>query len=495
MKEKMKNKKMQAYACVVLIMCLVITSMMVRPNAASSVTRTLYVGNTLTLTYSNKSVQWSSSNKAIASVSKTSGKSTTVKGHKKGTVTIKAKSGSKMLASCVVNVKSNTLSINKSTASVKVGSSVSLTATSSATANNLKWSSSDKSIATVSSSGKSVTVKGKKTGTATITVKTVDGIKKTCKVTVKKASSTSSNSSNNNSNTSSNPTSVINKYFASNSQYTKISDGNGKFDKLNGHAATQQATYAANFTMTASNPYTAAIGEKYQYIWSNGSANSFGGISWKNAISLSFTDTTFAVGENCGVLRVLNCSVPNCKFSWSSSNSNVVGIQTLNPDVSAIHVLAKNPGSAVITCRIDFPNGESTVLKSTVNVSDTVGSNIKDGTVDMNRVMEKVRATYIAKDCKWIPDVISPQQAATFGNTVLGAYGSYDISYSDIESQTKENVLRPMKYLNDPEGYIVHYASELESNSYFLTEYQGHNLDTGCIQMASVGVLSIPTVK
>lgn len=492
MKEKMKNKKMQAYACVVLIMCLVITSMMVRPRAASSVQRNLYVGNTLTLTYSNKSVQWSTSNKAIASVSKTSGKSTTVKGLKKGTVTIKAKSGSKVLASCVVNVKSNTLSINKSTASVKIGSSVSLTATSSATASNLKWSSSDKSIATVSSSGKSVTVKGKKTGTATITVKTVDGIKKTCKVTVKKASSTSSNSSNNNSNTSSNPTSVINKYFASNSQYTKISDGNGKFDKLNGHAATQQATYAAEGYLYNSTLSIATNG-KYQYIWKNGST--YSGISWKNAISLSFTDTTFAVGENCGVLRVLNCSVPNCKFSWSSSNSNVVGIQTLNPDVSAIHVLAKTPGSAVITCRIDFPNGESTVLKSTVNVSDTVESNIKNGTVDMNSVMNKIANAYKSnKNVNWIPDVISPQVASAYGNTVLGSYGSYDIYYSEIDENTMENMYNPNnKYLNNPEEYIVYSGSQIFSNSYFMVEYQGHN-DNG-IQLAQVGVLSIPTVK
>ena len=46
----------------------------------------------------------------------------------------------------------------------------------------LKWTSSNKKVATVNKNGK---VTAKKKGTATITVKTANGKKYSCKVTVK----------------------------------------------------------------------------------------------------------------------------------------------------------------------------------------------------------------------------------------------------------------------------------------------------------------------
>ena len=83
----------------------------------------------------------------------------------------------------VVAVKS--VALNKTSLTLTVGESATLKATLSptdATNKKLTWSSSDKAVATVSSSGKVTAVKA---GTATITVKTADGNKTTtCKVAI-----------------------------------------------------------------------------------------------------------------------------------------------------------------------------------------------------------------------------------------------------------------------------------------------------------------------
>lgn len=73
------------------------------------------------------------------------------------------------------------LKLNKSSATILVGEKITLKATVTGKKGTVKWSSSKKSVATVSSKA---VVTGKKKGTATITAK-VNGVKKTCKVTVK----------------------------------------------------------------------------------------------------------------------------------------------------------------------------------------------------------------------------------------------------------------------------------------------------------------------
>lgn len=98
---------------------------------------------------------------------------------KAGTVTITAKCGS-YKATCKVTVKTPTLKLAKTSASVKKGKTVTIKATAVPTG-TITYKSNNKKIATVSSKG---VVKGVAKGKTTITV-TCNGVSKKFTVTVK----------------------------------------------------------------------------------------------------------------------------------------------------------------------------------------------------------------------------------------------------------------------------------------------------------------------
>lgn len=144
-------------------------------------TATVYKGKTTTLkatvTGADASkVTFTSSNPKVAAVNKTTGK---VTAKAKGSVVITAKCGD-VKVTCKVTVKNPTLTLNKTSASVKVGKTTKITA-KAAPSGKVTYKSGNKKIATVSSNG---TIKGIKKGTAKITV-TCNGVTKTVKVTVK----------------------------------------------------------------------------------------------------------------------------------------------------------------------------------------------------------------------------------------------------------------------------------------------------------------------
>ncbi len=153
---------------------------------------TLYVSQTKTLkaevlpsNASNKNVTWTSSDKSVATVSK-SGKITPKKPGKT-TITVKTKSGG-YKATCVVTVKKyvalKSFKLNKTSVSINDGKSYTLKATfspSNASNKDLVWKSSNKSVATVSSKG---VVKGVNPGTCTISCRSKE-TGKTVKCTVK----------------------------------------------------------------------------------------------------------------------------------------------------------------------------------------------------------------------------------------------------------------------------------------------------------------------
>lgn len=151
---------------------------------------TLYLGNTLTLKAtvspsgaSNSAVTFSSDNKNVLTVSSKGVVTPVAPGT--ATVTVKTADGG-FTDSCKITVKRAVtgISLNKTSADIKSDETLTLKATikpSNATDKTVKWSSSNKKVATVSSKGV-VTPVGK--GTATITAKSENGLKATCRVTV-----------------------------------------------------------------------------------------------------------------------------------------------------------------------------------------------------------------------------------------------------------------------------------------------------------------------
>ena len=136
----------------------------------------------------DRSFTWKSGNPGVAAVNN-NGKVTAAA---KGTAVIKAAAndGSGVFAECKITVRQpvTSLTLNKTSLTVNKGATSTLSATAGPSdANNktVKWTTSDSSVATVSSTG---VVKGLKRGTATITATAADGSgkKAACKVTVTK---------------------------------------------------------------------------------------------------------------------------------------------------------------------------------------------------------------------------------------------------------------------------------------------------------------------
>ena len=167
--------------CSVTVVATEVTSVTLDKTSAS-----LKAGETVTLTATvnpddatDKTVTWSTSDASVATV--TNGVVTAVK---VGTATITAKSGDKT-ATCTVTVVATdvtSVTLDKTSVSLKAGETVTLTATvnpDDATDKTVTWSTSDASVATIING----VVTAVKVGTATITVKAGDKTA-TCSVTV-----------------------------------------------------------------------------------------------------------------------------------------------------------------------------------------------------------------------------------------------------------------------------------------------------------------------
>lgn len=149
----------------------------------SAKAKTLAAGKSFTLKVKGAKgkIKWSSTNRKVATVS-SKGK---VKAKKMGTATVKAKVG-KRTYTCKVRVNPR-ISVSRKT----VAAGKSFTLKLAGASGKVKWSSTNKKVATVSSKGK---VTARKAGTATVTAKIGGKKVATCKVTVRKGASAHSHS-------------------------------------------------------------------------------------------------------------------------------------------------------------------------------------------------------------------------------------------------------------------------------------------------------------
>ena len=139
-------------------------------------------------TTDSKSVSWSSSNEAVATVSEDG----TITAKSVGTAVITATSENGKTASCAITVSKKEIPIvdvalNRTSATITEGDILNLTATvlpeNTTESKNIGWSSSNNDIATVDSTGK---VTAKKTGTVVITATSSNGKTASCTITVEK---------------------------------------------------------------------------------------------------------------------------------------------------------------------------------------------------------------------------------------------------------------------------------------------------------------------
>ncbi|MDD2648101.1 MAG: Ig-like domain-containing protein [Eubacteriales bacterium] len=154
-----------------------------KSSAAIQQASTLTLKATVAPKKADKSVKWTTSNASVATVSST-GKVTAIKG---GTAIITATAVNGTSASCTVTVASREVSsvkLSKSALALTTGKTSTLKASvapSNAISKKATWSSSNSSVATVSSSGK---VKAVGIGTAVITATSNNGVSSSCTVVV-----------------------------------------------------------------------------------------------------------------------------------------------------------------------------------------------------------------------------------------------------------------------------------------------------------------------
>ncbi len=196
-------KKLYSALCIILAIpmifcsCSLFASSQAESITISSESLSLLIGDSSELTtsispedVSDKSVTWSSSDENVATVT-TDG---TVKGVGEGTAIITAMTDNGVKDECNVTVNPievTSVTLDSENASVTVGKKIELTAKvlpTNATDTSVEWSSSDESVAVVSSSG---FVTGVKAGVASISCTTGNGKKASCTVTVKSSTESS----------------------------------------------------------------------------------------------------------------------------------------------------------------------------------------------------------------------------------------------------------------------------------------------------------------
>ena len=318
---------------------------------------TMNIGDTKTLSAtaspSGQSITWSSSNTDVATVS-SSGKVTAV-GSGMAAITASFKyGGATRSASCSVTVNKVQIELSQSSLTMNIGDTETLSATVSPGGQSVTWSSSDKQVATVSSSGR-VTAVG--SGTATITANfSFGGVthSASCSVAVTEISITLYQSS-------------LTMNVGDTEMLSAIASPSGQSITWSSDN-TNIATVSNSGMVTAKGKGSATITAE---IFVNGYSYSDScTIKVREPYVDVFPHTmTLSLGNSGELLRMTGWELFS-DLTWSSSNSSIAVVENITDD--SVIIKAVGEGSATITGTIEI-SGRSYSATCSVTVSATSG--------------------------------------------------------------------------------------------------------------------------
>ena len=379
----------------------------------------------------DKSVTWTSSNASVASVDQNG----TVTAVKSGNATITAKAGEKS-ATCAVTVTTpvESITLDHTSITVEEGKTTTLVATvtpDDADNKTVSWSSSNTSVATVTS-GK---VTAKKEGTSTITAK-AGNKSATCTVTVTKAPiPATSVSLNKNS---------LDLYIGDSDALTATVSPSNTTDQLVWSSSTPEvATVSTSGVVTAvaegSAVITASAGDKSASC--NVTVHKWVEVT---SVSLSQSSLTLNKGQSETLTATVSPSNANDKsVTWSSSNTGVATVDQ-NGKVTAvgggnatITVTASNGKTATCAVTVVIPvtgislsksslsffKGDSETLVATVSPSDATNKKVtwSSGNTAIATVDQNGKVTGIGKGNATITASIDGFQASCSVTVKIGA--------------------------------------------------------------------------
>lgn len=327
-----------------------------------------YVGETRTITATTSSggtVQWSSSNGKVAKVS-SSGVVTAVGG---GSATITAKVGT-YSESCSVTVIQPAVSLSKSSVSMYIGDSTTLSVSVTPSGTAVSWSSDNSSVASVS--GSKVTAAG--AGTTTIRVKMTYAGKSyeaTCKVTVSQPGVTLSASS-------------LSLLPGGSSTLTASTTPSGR--TVNWSSSNTGVATVSNGTVKAVAEGTSQITAQISY----------GGKTYKATCSVRVIKPSISVTSSSGTITYAeresdreSCTLTakvnpdGGSIKWTSSDSSIAPV---SGNGTTATVTAKTEGTATITATYS-------VSGTTVTDSCTVMVKKAASTLDIDKFWYTVSGT------------------------------------------------------------------------------------------------------
>lgn len=319
---------------------------------------TLLRGKTTKLTYSLSpanaagKITFSSSKPSVAVVNG----SGIITAKSSGTAVITAKYSSKVYARCTVTVPKDpsSVTLNKTKAELIIGKSLTLKASvkPSGAGTVYTWTSSKPKIASVNSKG---TVTAKKAGTATITVKTSNGKKAVCKVTVKAPAPKAIK-------LNASAITLVKGRSAKLTYSLSPSNAAGKITWSSGKPSV--AVVDSNGKVTAKAAGTATITAKYSSKVYAKCKITVPASTKATAISLNGTSGYVNIGSTLQISAAVTPSYTTDKVIWSTSNASVASVSSKGK------VKGLSNGSAVITAKAGNVSASFTVAVVSGTVFD-----------------------------------------------------------------------------------------------------------------------------